>query len=201
MADLAGYRTKIGLLLASAVDSSTWTTDMLDQGVRMALDELNELLVYEATFTVSSAGYEQDLSGVTDLFRVLALAYPWADGREFGQCLATWRLSGVNKAYFEQVEPQVGDEIRVRYLMTHKVEDLDSAVATTVPSVHEDWVQLVAAVHAAGLRVRQISENPAVPKDAAHTLRALQVVMRQRADNAMAVMPPIGRLRWGSVGL
>jgi hypothetical protein len=199
--DLAGYRVDLGNLLASAVDSSTWTTAILDQALRLALDELNSQLVYETDFTVASAGYEQDLSTITDIGAVLAVAYPWQEGWDFGGHLATWRVVAPHTIYFSQVEPAVGDTIRVRYCKQHVIEDLDSALATTVPTHHRSLLGLWAAAYACDLRVRQISENPAIPRDAANLLRGVAAEMRQRAEKALSHIPPLGRLRWAMIGL
>src|SRR5215204_1062360 len=124
MAILSEYRTALDNLLATAVDSSTWTSAIKDQALRMALDELNDQLVYETDFTVISAAYEQNLSTITAIKSVLALAYPWVAGSDFGRCLATWRTVGVNLVYMEFVQPAVGDVIRVRYTKLHVIQDL-----------------------------------------------------------------------------
>jgi hypothetical protein len=201
MTNLAGYRTKVGDLLGSAVDSSTWTTAIIDQALRLALGELNDQIVYEADFEVQTTGYEQDLSGITALNNIVALAYPWTEGNAFSACLAQWRRIGTNKVYFEFVEPQDGETIRVRYTQLHVIEDLDSAVATTVADQHEDLVCLWAAAHACDMRIRQISENPALPRDAMNHLKAVAVVFRSRAEQILRMVPPVGPVRWGNYGL
>lgn len=198
---LADYRTDLDSLLATAVDSSTWTTTIKDQGLRMAIDNLNSQLVYEASFTVTVAGYEQDVSTITAINNVLAVAYPWVDGGDFGQCLAEWRFSGVNKIYFQRVQPAVAEILRVRYTKAHAIQNLDSAVATTVPDRDRSLVGLWAAAFACDLRVRQISENPALPRDATNTLRMAAAQFRGRATEMVSHIPPLGRLRWGSIGL
>jgi hypothetical protein len=129
------------------------------------------------------------------------VAYPWQEGWDFGGHLATWRVVGPNKIYFTRVEPAVGDTIRVRYSKLHVIEDLDSALATTVPTIHRTLVGLWAAAYACDLRVRQISENPAIPRDAANVLRRVAADMRVRADKALSHIPPLGRLRWATIGL
>lgn len=201
MAVLADYRNDVGNVLASAVDSSTWTTAILDQALRLALGELNDQVVYEEDFTVAASGYEQDLAGISALNNIVALAYPWVEGGDFGACLARWRRVGTNKVYFEQTEPQAGETIRVRYTQVHAIEDLDNAVATTVADQHEDLVCLWAAAYACDVRVRQISENPALPRDAKQHLNAVAVVFRNRAEQIIRAVPPVGMIRWGNYGL
>jgi hypothetical protein len=205
MAVLADYRSDLHNLLATAVDTSTWSNSLLDEALRRGLGELNLLLVYETSFTVSATGYEQDLSSLTDLHAVLAVAYPWQEGWDFARTLAAWRSVGQNKLYFAAVQPAVGETIRVRHSKLHTIEDLDSASATTVPgpegSPYRALVGLWAAAFACDLRVRQISENPALPKDAGKQLAGMGVAFRKRAQETTSHMPPLGRLRWGSIGL
>lgn len=201
MTVLSGYRTKVNDLLATAVDSSTWTTAIVDQALRLALGELNDQLVYEDDFTVATTGYEQDLSGITSINNIVALAYPWYEGYGFDHCLAVWRRTGVNVVYFEHYEPQDGETIRVRYTRLHVIEDLDSAVATTVADQHEDLVCLWAAAHACDMRVRQISENPAINRDAMQHLKAVATVFRNRAEQIIRAVPLVGPVRWGDYGL
>jgi hypothetical protein len=201
MTTLADYRSDLDNLLATAVDAATWPDALLDEALRRAVDELNLLLVYETNFTVATAGYEQDLSSLTDLYSVLAVAYPWQEGWDFAHTLAAWRSVGHNKIYFTAVRPAVGETIRVRYAKLHKIDDLDSAAATTVPDAHRSLVALWAAAMACDLRQRQISENPALPKDAAKQLAGLAAAFRQRAQERISHIPPLGRLCWAGIGL
>jgi hypothetical protein len=201
MANLADYRTNLHNLLATAVDSSTWTEAIFDQSLRMALDELNPLLIYETSFTVVEAGHEQDLSSITDIQSVLAAAYPWQEGWDFGTRLATWRTVGHNTLYFTTVSPGLGETIRVRYCKRHTLNGLDSATATTVPDAHRSLVGLWAAACACDLRRRQLSENPALPKDAGQHLAHVAARFRRQAQEAISHVPPLGRLRWATLGL
>ena len=200
MAVLADYRTDLDNLLATAVDPSTWTTVLKDQGLRLGLGELNEQIIYEADFSVVSTGYEQNFATIAALYQVVALAYPWQEGSDFTRCTARWRRSGHHLVYFEYHEPRVGDIIRVRYTKLHTISGLDAAVATT----SDNWRSLVglwAAAWCCDLRVRQVSENPALPRDTMQHLRAVAVVFRQRAVNMLAADGVGAALRWGEVGL
>lgn len=201
MAVLADYRSDLSNLLATAVDASSWPVALLDEALRRGLGELNLLLVYEESFTVTTAGYEQDLSSLEDIYSVLAVAYPWLEGWDFARCLATWRLVGPNIINFTLARPAVGETIRVRYSKLHKIEDLDGATVTTVPEMHRGLVALWAAAFACELRQRQISENPALPKDAGRQLASAAACYRQRAQEVISHLPPLGRLRWGAIGL
>jgi hypothetical protein len=206
---LADYRGDLHDLLATTVDASTWPDSLLDEALRRGLGELNPLLVYETSFTVAATGYEQDLSSLTDINAVLALAYPWQEGWDFARTLASWRSVGWNKVYFTAVQPAAGETLRVRYSKRHKIENLDSAESTTVPgashgergSPHRMLLGLWAAAYACDLRRRQISENPALPTDAARHLAGIAAAFRQRAQETISHIPPLGRLHWGRLGL
>lgn len=201
MTVLADYRSDVGNLLATAVDTATWPTTLIDEALRRALNELNLLLVYEADFTVNTPGHTQDLSSLTDVLAVLAVAYPWQDGSDFGRALATWRRVGPNVVYFSRVAPTTGETLRVRYNKLHAIEDLDSAGTTTVPEGQRALVGLWAAANACLLRQRQISENPALPRDAAQRLQEVAATLRQRAEETVSQLPSGGPLLWAEVGL
>lgn len=201
MTILADYRSDLSNVLATAVDASTWPTTLLDEALRRALNELNLLLVYEASFTVAATGYEQDFSSLPDIYTVLALAYPWQEGRDFAHHLATWRIVGPNKVYFTTVQPKIGEVVRVRHCKTHRIDDLDGAATTTVPETHRPLLSLWAAAYACDLRYRQISENPALPKDAGQHLAKMADTFRRRVQETISHLPPLGRLRWGKLGL
>jgi hypothetical protein len=197
---LADYRTDLVNYLATAVDSSTWTDAIFDAALRLGLADLNPILVYEDTFTVGTAGYSQTLT-ITDLYAPLALAYPWEDGLNFADLRVRWRFVPPNVAIFEEVKPGVGEKIRVRYTKQHKIQGLDGAASTTVPDVHRVFLSMMSAAWACDLRYRQVSENPAIPEVARHMLVGTAMQMRQRAGDALSMTAPIGRLRWGTIGL
>jgi hypothetical protein len=200
MSILSDFRTSLGNILATAVDSSTWTTAIYDESLRLALEDINPLIAYEADFSVSSTNYTQDLSTVTDLQNIIALAYPWVDGGDFGKLLVEWRLSGLASAYFTGVQPTNGQKIRVRYTKAHKIDDLDSAASTTVPTAAERLVLYAAAYWCCILRQRQITENPALPdgpQGAGPQLAELAAGFRARFTDLAEQLPPLGSERWG----
>jgi hypothetical protein len=199
---LADYRTDLDNFLATAVDSSTWTTALKDEALRQALADLDGHLVYETTFTVVSAGYEQDLSAIPALYQVLALAYPWPEGARFEEhSCVSWRLTGPNRVYFEHREAQAGDAIRVRYAMRHAIDDLDAAAATTVPEQLRRTLVRGAAAYCCELRIRQLSENPAEPKEAPSLLRQLADSWRAEFHADLSRTSTRRHVSWSSIGL
>ena len=180
-AELSDYRSSIDAILATAVDASTWTTDIKDQALRLALAEYDEHFTYETSFTVTVAGSEQDVSSVSGIKDVLAASYPWTTGADFATRQQRWRYSADQTIYFENMTPSVGEVVRLRHTMAHAIKDLDAAASTTVPDRHQQLLSTLAASYACFLRLRQVSENPAIPERAAHTLDR---VSRQLADAA-----------------
>jgi hypothetical protein len=200
---LTDTRSDIDNLLATAVDSSTWTTAIKDEAARQALRQYDDLPVYEASFTVSSAGEAQDLSSLTDLKQVLSLAWPWSDGAHFDSLLVRWRYTTDQTVYIEDGEPAVGDLIRVRYKKLHRLNNLDSAVSTTVPDRHRLLLALLAAAWACELRIRQLTENPAIPTEAIRHLGDLAQRLRieaQERSRSVQTLPGAG-ISWSTIGL
>lgn len=189
---LTDYRSDVLNNLASAADASKWTPTMIDTALRQALAELNSLIVYEASFTVITAGNEHILTTITSINTVLGVAYPWVDGAQFGQNSVEWRFVGNNIIYLHNTQPAVGEIIRVRYTKLHLIDDLDSAASTTVPDDYRVMVGLLAAAFACEMRLRQSGELH---------LGEAALRFRERAEQAISQKPPLGRLRWGSIGL
>jgi hypothetical protein len=200
-AGLADYRDSIDAILATAVDSSTWTTAIKDQALRTALAEYDEHFAYESSLTVSSTGRAQDISALAGLKDVLAVAYPWTDGADFATRQQRWRYVADQTIYFESVEPQSGEVMRVRYTQGHTLESLDSAAATTVPDRHQQLLATLAASYACVLRLRQVSENPAIPEQAAEVLHGVS----RRLGDAAALLFTRARTTepaaWKEIGL
>lgn len=198
--DLASYTTLVEDILAAAVDSSTWTTAIKSQALRMALQAYDLFPVYEASFTVTVAGHSQDLSAVTTLKQILSVAYPWDGHSTFEDLIAPHRFTAANVLWFEDVEPQINDVIRYRYLKTHTIKDLDAAASTTPPTTDAQAIATYAAGWACHLRARQLSENPAPPAAAIETLDRQSRNFITAARQMLRPMQPAA-LSWAQIGL
>lgn len=201
MSTLADYRADLDGLLATAVDAATWTTALKDAALRLALQEYDARLVYESSMTVTTAGAQQDLAGITGLDEALALAYPWGDGADFASRTVCWRYVADQTILLEEVSPQAGQVIRVRHTCLHTLEGLDGATATTVSERHRRLVGLAAAAWCCELRRRQVSENPAITEEAAQVLAALAEHFRTMVQQWLSRSQTGGVLRWAGVGL
>ena len=200
-ADLSDYRDAIDAMLASAVDASTWTTAIKDQSLRFALSEYDEHFTYETSLTVSTTGYTQDISSVTAMKDILAVAYPWTDGADFATRQRRWRYSDDQTIHFEDMLPSSGEVMRLRHTKAHAIKDLDSATATTVPDRHQQLLAALAASYACVMRLRQVGENPAIPRDAREVLEATSRQFAETASRlftrARAAQPAV----WLEIGL
>lgn len=201
MTTLTDYHADLDGLLAAAVDAATWTAALKDAALRLALREYDARLVYETSMPVITPGPDQDLSGIAGLDEVLALAYPWQEGADFASHTVCWRYAGDQTVLLEGVSPQVGQVIRVRHTVAHTIEALDAAPTTTVPERHRALVGLMAAAWCCDLRVRQVSENPAITEDAAQVLADLAEHFRVMAQQWLSRAQTGGVLRWAGIGM
>lgn len=198
---LADYRTRLDNILATAIDSATWTTAIKDQALRHALESYDDRFTHETSFTVTTAGYDQDLSGITALRDILAVAWPWDDDADFHRLMRRFRTTGDQIIRFLDCEPAVDDVIRVRHTINHAIKDLDSAAATTVPDRHATMLATYAASWACHLRRRQLSENPAIPDHALAELTSLATQFHIDATALLRNARVADNPSWSHVGL
>lgn len=204
---LTDARADLDALLASAVDAATWTNALKDEALRAALAAYSlHGPVYESTVILDAGGAEQDIAALLPgLLAVEAVAWPWSDGAPFAAQVASWRPSGApGRVYFEEGGgiPAAGDAARVRYRLTHALDGLDGATATTVPDAHRRTLAAGAAATACELRLRQIGENPAIPASAAAALGAARARFAREFDAALALSAARGpRPAWPRIGL
>ncbi len=160
--------------LAAAVDAATWTPALKQQGTRAAL-EIYSLRgpCSEVSVEVVEAGHEQDLSGIAALLAVEAVAYPWREGDRFEARAVAFRVvEPPGRVRLERGAPAAGETLRVRCRVGHTVSGLDGAAVTSVPDAHRALLGIGAALQTARLRLRQMGENPALPREAAALLDA-----------------------------
>ncbi|MFM7173976.1 MAG: hypothetical protein ACKO4U_13180 [Caldilinea sp.] len=165
MTAIVDLRSKIRAVLGTAVDTSSWPDDLLDASVRQALPFLAEHLPPDEETIVCTAGCEQDLSALTDLYQIAAIGWPWNDDEGIFRHVP-WRPLGKRQIYMEGGKPSAGDGLRLRYWKNITVAGLDGAAVSTVPSECVDLLVTGAAGYALFTRLRQIGENPAAPKTA-----------------------------------
>lgn len=199
--DQASYIASLDLTLATAIDASTWTDAILIDALRQALAAYDRTVVYETSFTVTTAGYTQDLSGMTALLEIKDIAWPWSSGLSYNQIRRKYRYYDAHKIDMTPAYPAVNDVIRVRHTKIHYIKDLDSAASTTVPTRHAHLINLAAAAWACTLRIRQMSENPALPKSSIHDMERMAATYRDQFIEALADINPTPTPAWSYYGL
>lgn len=205
MTTLAIYRQDIRGILGTHVDASTWSHEMIDDGIRQALQQFSdEYFPQETDFAVTTTGRSQDLSSITDIREVVAIAWPWYDDESFHSYVNAWRRIGEQVIYIEDLcgYPSAGEVIRVRYTKTYQLNGLDEYVSSTsVPTTMQRTVELGAAGHAAMIRLRQLSENPAVPDAAYEGLKGVAEMLLAQFSEKLARLNQGTNPVWSNIGL
>jgi hypothetical protein len=204
MTDLTTFRTNLGALIGAAIDAATWTPALLDEALRNSLRVYTDQgPVSETSFVVAHSGCQQDLSSIAQLYSVVGLAWPWSANSDFERLAVRWRTIDQHTVYLlNGAQPLAGDLLRIRYRQRHTIQDLDGATATTIPPDHERTVLLAAAIWLVHLRLRQLAENPAIPKEAGPILTALRDEWQGELDErfyALAGLLP--NPVWSTIGL
>lgn len=107
MTAIVDLRSKIRAVLGTAVDTSSWPDDLLDASVRQALPFLAEHLPPDEETIVCTAGCEQDLSALTDLYQIAAIGWPWNDDEGIFRHVP-WRPLGKRQIYMEGASRLLG---------------------------------------------------------------------------------------------
>ena len=204
MSTLAELKTSLEYMIGSAVDPLTWTAAMKEEALRSALLTYTERgPISEIDFTVITAGKTHILSTITNIYSISDLAYPWSADLEFENCPRRWRTIDQLTVYLlGDAYPSVGEEIRVRYRKLYTISSLDGAADTTIPLAHERAVLLLAAIGILDIRLRQISENPAIPPEAVAAMTALHERWTAEVDRRLdKTSGLLSNPSWAGVGL
>lgn len=169
MTALAGIRDRIEQMLQDEANA-IFDTDVIDEGIRMALDQYNFVkpLKMETVITLPGDGREIALSGVSGLLNVLDVWWPYdsdaADETWPPNRVRGWRLwwDDQQPVLFLEItegsQPQTNEELRLWYTKRQTIQDLDSAATTTLRGDHESIIVLGAAGHAAMSRTVDLIE-------------------------------------------
>jgi len=165
MTDLAGFRTRILALLGDPA-GARYTNATLDEALSQALEEFSvtvpNLIIEE--FTVVTAGREQLITTVPSFLNVLQVVYPY-NGTATEQTLLdafyAWHDGEYLALYIGgPAVPAAGEVIQIYYTIPHTVENLNSAVATTINPAHDGLLSQGASAFSALLRAAQMVETP-----------------------------------------
>ena len=195
--EIAALRKTVHEHLAPRTDNYTYDDDALDVAIRRALRNYTMYgPIIMGTFTVETAGYEQDLTAgagkIENLFEVATVAYPWVEGGNF------WALQckhyTVDQAGFKIVvqkrQPisfKADELLRVRHKQLQTTKGLDEAATTSYSDQQEPYIALGAAGYILKGRVLDLAEDPSAAADASgHSTRARRLVSRRIHGDADA---------------
>lgn len=203
MADLSEYRQLIRQVIGAQVDASSWSHELIDEALRQALDMLTEQYPpLETSYTVVTAGRTQDLSSISGIQEIVALAWPWSTDVRFVDYEQPWARVGEFSVRFDgDSYPAAGEVIRVRYRQAYAVASLDGALTTTVLDSAQRHLTIGAAGYAGRIRLRQLSENPAVPANAVEDLRLVADELVGRFVDWLARLNSGSNPAWSNIGL
>ena len=208
MTIIADYTDEIRNTLTGARDSATWPTALVEAALRTALRHYQDVgPVSETSFTVVSASYEQDLSTIANIYRVVGVAWPWDSGDVFWFRQLRFREVATLRVYLETRSgrhsfPQLDDTMRVRYRQFARVQYLDNHLdATTVPDRDQQAVVIGAAGYACRTRALDLAEDPAVAKDAARILQDQSEKYIEEFQQLLLLSQERNNPDWNEIGL
>lgn len=155
MTALADFQSYLLAMLGDPYDEMRWSDGLLQQALRSALRDYSlHGEPREAVFTVSTTGYEQDISSL-GARRVHSVSWPGEDGYIHQDHLVDFRQVDDNTIRFDDWEVAAGEKLRIVYDPLHTIEDLDGATETTLWRKEEHGFLLLAAAQACELRRRK----------------------------------------------
>jgi hypothetical protein len=166
---LLEYRTRI-LDAIGDPTKARYSDAVTAEGLRLALEEYSKAnpQIKETTITVVLAGRDQVLTGVLDLLYQLCVLFPvtlearvTADSAPEIESYYFYTRDGLPWVTISQPAdvPQPGQDIKILYGAPHTIQDLDAALADTVPAVDMGLLVLGAAGHAMTIRADSIVES------------------------------------------
>ncbi len=180
-------RVRVQLLLQDT--NVRWSSDDVDEAIRLALEEYSDKQPYHAiaTVTVTSASREVDISGIPGVLRVEKVWWDYDSGSPGYP--PNWRQFEVwpgGILYIDDDDtPEPNDVMRIWYTSMHTVNGLDGATSTTVPVDDVPAIIHLAAAFAAQARAVELAETLTVDDDVVSRLTAWAEDQRKHARYAM----------------
>jgi len=131
--------------------NAVWATGDIDRAIERALSDYSQVNPQRAvtTKTLAADGREIDISGVSDLVRLVRVWCPYtAASPEDPPEWREWEMWGTTLAILDGDEPASGEVVRLFYHAAQEIEDLNAAAATTVPAADEAVIVAGAGAYA-----------------------------------------------------
>src|SRR5262245_39769675 len=198
-------------------NNEIWTTDVLDEAIRKALDEYNTINPRKVigAVTLGATGREVSISALTGLISVSRVWLPYTASSP--EHPPNWRhfehWFEEQKLYFpDGDEPQSGEVLRLFYLAQQSLAYLDGATSTTFPATDETLLLTGCAGYAATSRAVDLIEQVTRDRLTTQQVRAwglgklqefraaLKTVQRQAALRSSPFVAAAKLDRWDKEG-
>jgi hypothetical protein len=173
--DLETLRDRVESLLADS-SNAEWSTNELDDAIRLALHELSRDLPVLADTTMEAADdtWEYSLASISGLVDVVEVWYPYSatDAGDKKPSPVSWRMIDDDTLLLdESVEPDGEYELRVFYTKMQRLAGLDSATETTLSAGEKAALVIGAAGYAAIAKARDRMNEVTLGVDVPRTLQ------------------------------
>lgn len=167
--NLTEMRTRVTQMLMDTGED-IWTADVLDEALRQALSAYSNAApcTQEITISIPATG-DIDLSAVNGLVDVVEVRWPYQAGKAEAlqpvNRITGWRCwRDLDKPTLELrtmagASPVGGEDLHVRYTISHLLDGLDGAAQSTIPLIHYSLLVRGAAGYAALFRAIDKVEN------------------------------------------
>lgn len=165
MTAYSAYKTRI-LQVLGDLTGARYADALIQEACRQALADyvLVSPQIKETVVTVASASRDQSLSALTDPRFVISLVFPYVStGQDkLSQDVEYYFYFAAGVAYLHFSSdriPAVGEQIKVKYASGHTISGLDSAVATTIPVIHDSLIVEGSSAYAMINRMQLLIES------------------------------------------
>jgi len=200
---LALVKSEVLSVLGDAYDETAWSDATLEEGLRQALLFFQPYgSTRETTFPLVDSGYEHNLSSLK-AYELISIGWPWGDGYYLPNVYRSWRWISPVIIRMDDLDLNVGEEIRVEYRPLHTIQHLDGGQETTFWETERQRFVLAAAHFCLLLRARYYahagseSERARIPSLEGSAAN----LMNQFMDSSPVQPGSSHYVTWGSLGL
>lgn len=199
-ADANSFKTSLLSLVGASLSVDGWEDGVLTEALSQGLADTNVWLPpVEGSFTVETAGADQDISTLAPL-QVLAVGYPWTATSSWREAAVPWRMTAPGVVTLN-TPATTGESLRVRYRKAYAVSGIGGATATTLPAPAERLLLLAAAAHAYLIRYRQLSRRPSTAPSDLQSCKELAETYRRQFEQLVGGGTGEHAPAWPGIGL
>lgn len=193
---LAQLETRVAALLFDPA-LAVWTTAVIDESIRQALHEYQQVvpLTAEALLTLPGVGRTIALNEVTGLLNITRIWWPYDSTEDDDTNKDANLVTGFNLRFDDNQpvveiaaidQPQLNDQLYLWYTKLHTIQNLDSGATTSMPADHESILVLGAAAYACFSRAADLNETSALNTSSTPNYGALGTWYLERFNLGLA---------------